>query len=218
MGEEGQRKLLASSVLIVGAGGLGSPIALYLTAAGVGHIGIVDDDSVSISNLQRQVLYCSDEVNQSKVVCAKRRLNALSPETKIEIYNERLNSENAPDIISAYDIVVDGCDNFATRYLIDDVCYSLGKPYVYGAIGEFNGQVAVFNHNGSKRYRDLFPDEEELIQKKNSPLGVIGTIPGVIGSIEATEVIKIIVGSSLVLRDKLFMIDLRTLCSQTIQF
>ena len=163
IGEEGQKKLLDAKVLIVGVGGLGSPIALYLAGAGVGCIGLVDDDVVSISNLQRQVLYSEKELGKSKAVCAAERLSALNSEIKIQPYSTRLTGDNAFDIIGEYDMVVDGCDNFATRYLINDICIQQGKPYIYGAICGFEGQVSVFNFGKRKKnYRDLYTDEEEM--------------------------------------------------------
>ena len=145
LGENGQEKLKNAKVLIVGVGGLGSPIALYLTGAGVGNIGLIDDDVVSESNLQRQVLYSEAEVGMPKAIQAQKRLNALNSQIKIDAYNTRLTKENAEEIIGKYDIVVDGCDNFKTRYIINDTCVKLGKTYVYGAIRAFDGQVSVFN-------------------------------------------------------------------------
>ena len=216
IGIEGQQRLADSSVMIVGIGGLGSPIALYLAAAGVGRIGLIDGDRVSLSNLQRQVLYVESELGESKVECAKRRLLAHNSECVVEGYDFRLTKENAEDIISKYDIVVDGCDNYATRYLIDDVCSKLGVPYVYGAIGEFSGQVAIFNHEGGVRYRDLFPDQKELCARSKSTLGVIGSVPGVVGTIQATETIKLIVGCGELLSGRLFTINLLTMETQTI--
>ena len=163
IGEEGQRKLKQAKVLIVGVGGLGSPIALYLAGAGVGCIGLVDDDVVSISNLQRQVLYSEKELGKPKAICAAERLSALNSETTSQPYPTRLTEENAQEIISQYDIVVDGCDNFPTRYLINDICAKTGKVYVYGAICGFEGQVSVFHYGEEKKdYRDLYPDEEEM--------------------------------------------------------
>ena len=200
IGEEGQRKLKQAKVLIVGVGGLGSPIALYLAGAGVGCIGLVDDDVVSISNLQRQVLYSEKELGKPKAICA------ADP--------TRLTEENAQEIISQYDIVVDGCDNFPTRYLINDICAKTGKVYVYGAICGFEGQVSVFHYGEEKKdYRDLYPDEEEMKRMPPPPKGVMGITPAVTGSIEATEVLKIICGFGEVLSGKLWTIDLRTLQS-----
>ena len=151
LGERGQEKLSKAKVLIVGVGGLGSPIALYLTGAGVGNIGLIDDDVVSESNLQRQVLYSENEVGLPKVLQAQKRLSGLNSKIKIDAYNTRLTKENAEEIISKYDIVVDGCDNFLTRYIINDTCVKLGKTYVYGAIRAFDGQVSVFNYQGSNQ-------------------------------------------------------------------
>lgn len=214
IGEEGQRKLQKAKVLIVGVGGLGSPIALYLAGAGVGYIGLVDDDVVSISNLQRQVLYSEKELGKPKAVCAAERLSALNSEIKVAHYPTRLTENNARDIIRKYDMVVDGCDNFATRYLINDICIEQGKPYIYGAICGFEGQVSVFNYgNRKKSYRDLYPDEEEMKRMPPPPKGVMGITPAVVGSIEATEVLKIICGFGNVLADELWTIDLRTLQS-----
>lgn len=214
IGEEGQLKLKKAKVLIVGVGGLGSPIALYLAGAGVGCIGLVDDDRVSISNLQRQVLYSENELDKPKAVCAVERLSALNSGISILPYSTRLTEENAGNIIRKYDIVVDGCDNFATRYLINDICIEQRKPYVYGAICGFEGQVSVFNYGEMKKsYRDLYPNEEEMKRMPPPPKGVIGVTPAVVGSIEATEVLKIICGFGDILAGKLWTIDLRTLQS-----
>ena len=214
IGEEGQLKLKKAKVLIVGVGGLGSPIALYLAGAGVGCIGLVDDDRVSISNLQRQVLYSENELDKPKAVCATERLSALNSGISILPYSTRLTEENAGNIIRKYDIVVDGCDNFATRYLINDICIEQRKPYVYGAICGFEGQVSVFNYGEMKKsYRDLYPNEEEMKRMPPPPKGVIGVTPAVVGSIEATEVLKIICGFGDILAGKLWTIDLRTLQS-----
>ena len=214
IGNEGQAKLKAAKVLIVGVGGLGSPIALYLTGAGVGTIGLVDNDEVSISNLQRQVIYTEEELGDFKAVCAAMHLTALNSEITVNSCPGRLNKDNASELISDYDIVVDGCDNFATRYLINDICIEQGKPYVYGAICGFEGQVSVFNSgNTHKTYRDLYPDEEEMQRMPPPPKGVMGVTPAIVGSIEATEVLKIICGFGDVLAGELWTIDLRTLQS-----
>jgi Dinucleotide-utilizing enzymes involved in molybdopterin and thiamine biosynthesis family 2 len=217
IGESGQRKLLAAKVLVVGVGGLGSPVSLYLVAAGVGTIGLIDDDVVSLSNLQRQILYGSDEVGECKVKMARNRLNRLSPETAIDIYPFRLASENASEIISKYDIVVDGSDNFATRYLINDTCIQLNKTYVYGSIGAFHGQVSVFNHDGGKNYRDLYPQEAEITHTPSPLLGVMGVVPGIVGCIEASETIKIITGCGTTLSNRLFTIDVLTMQTEIIE-
>lgn len=212
IGEAGQKLLKEAKVLIVGVGGLGSPIALYLAGAGVGCIGLVDDDVVSISNLQRQVLYSEKELGKRKAVCAAERLVALNSEITVRPYPTRLTEENANEIISEYDMVVDGCDNFATRYLINDCCVRLGIPYIYGAICGFEGQVSVFNYGTDKKsYRDLYPDEAEMLRMPPPFKGVMGITPAVVGSIEATEVLKVIGGFGDVLAGKLWTIDLRTL-------
>lgn len=211
LGEEGQRRLQRAKVLIVGVGGLGSPIALYLTGAGVGTIGLADDDLVSISNLQRQVLYSEAEIGLPKVTQASMRLKALNSDVKINTYHTRLTQSNAEEIISEYDIVVDGCDNFATRYVINDTCVRLGKVYVYGAIRAFDGQVSVFNYQGGPDYRHFFPDEEEMLSMPHPPKGVLGVTPGIVGCAEATEVLKIIGGYGDVLSGKLWVIDLKTM-------
>lgn len=214
IGEEGQARLAAAKVLIVGVGGLGSPIALYLAGAGVGTIGLVDNDVVSLSNLQRQVLYVEEEVGDLKAVCASMRLAALNREIVINAYPARLTVQNAHELIGQYDIVVDGCDNFSTRYIIDDACATLNKPYVYGAISGFEGQVSVFHYGEVKKsYRDLYPDEKGMLCMPSPSKGVVGVTPAVVGSIEATEVLKIICGFGEVLAGKLWTIDLRTLQS-----
>ncbi|MGL5317921.1 MAG: HesA/MoeB/ThiF family protein [Bacteroidales bacterium] len=207
IGKEGQQKLSEASVLIVGAGGLGSPIALYLTAAGVGRIGIIDDDQISLTNLQRQILYRESQVGASKVACAKDTLQDLNGETTIDTYPFRLDKTNAHGIILDYDLVIDACDNFETRYLIDRITQSSGIPYLYGSIGEFTGQVSVFNVTGAGSYTDLFPEEEKP-EKGSLPPGVMGSVPGVIGSIQATEAIKLITGIGKPLINELLCIDL----------
>ena len=205
IGEKGQQKIKNSSVLIVGVGGLGSPISLYLAAAGVGRIGIIDNDIVSLSNLQRQILYSENDLGKAKVEIAKQKLLALNSDIIVDCYNTRLTNENAADIIPKYDIIVDGCDNYDTRYCIDDICSKLCKPYVYGSIGEFKGQISVFNYKDGKRYKDLFPNCQTT---KQALPGVMGVTPGIVGTIEAAEVIKIITGCGNVLTNKLLLIDI----------
>lgn len=214
IGKTGQEKLHRAKVLIVGVGGLGSPIALYLTGAGVGTIGLVDDDIISISNLHRQVLYAETEVGQPKTLWAAKRLRTLNTDVNVHIYPFRLNKDNARKIISEYDIIVDGCDNFATRYLLDALCTELKKPYVYGAIQGFEGQVSVFCHGEQpKTYRDLYPDEIATLQMSAPDKSVIGVTPAIVGGVEANEVLKIICGYGEVLTGKLWTIDLRTMQS-----
>lgn len=207
IGFEGQEKLRQARILIVGVGGLGCPIALYLTGAGVGTLGLVDDDTVSLSNLQRQVLYTEDELGKRKVACAAKRLKALNDGIIIEEHPYRLDNNNAQELISLYDIVIDGCDNLETRYLISDTCSSLHIPYIYGAITAFGGQVAIFcQHIQAKTYRNLFPDEEKCsgLSLHN---GVVGTTPAIVGSVQANEALKLICGYGTPLVDKLWTID-----------
>lgn len=218
IGPTGQTMIERGSVLIVGLGGLGAPAATYLTGAGVGRIGLCDPDTVSLSNLQRQVLYTEAEVGQPKVDCAARRLAAISGHTVFEKYPEGLTPENARELIGAYDIVVDCCDNFATRYLIDDVCAELGKVWVYGSIGAFNGQAAVMNGAHGLRYSYLYPDREELGRQPASSGGVLGIVPGVIGAIEAGEALKLLGQFGEPLDGKLYVIDLKTLNTNILQF
>jgi adenylyltransferase/sulfurtransferase len=208
VGELGQKKIKSSSVLVVGAGGLGSPVLLYLAAAGIGKIGIIDDDKVDLTNLQRQIIHSTSSVGELKVESAKRRINQINPEIKIEIFDERLNIENAEKIIHKFDIVVDGTDNFATRYTISDCCEILDKPWVFGSIHRFEGQVSVFNLNGSPNYRDLFPKAPPPELAPNcAEAGVLGVLPGIIGSFQANEVLKIILRMDGTLDSELLLID-----------
>lgn len=217
IGREGQERLRKAKVLLVGAGGLGSPVALYLTGAGIGTLGVVDDDAVSIHNLQRQVLYSESAVGLSKAVEAQKRLQSLNSEVCVRAYPCRLTPETAGKLLAEYDIVVDGCDNFATRYLLDDLCGESGKVYVHGAIRAFSGQVAVFHCPGShSSYRTLYPDEEEMLTMAPPPKGVLGVTPGIVGCVEATEVIKVVCGFGEVLSDKLWTIDLRSMKTEII--
>lgn len=204
IGEGGQEELAAASVLVVGAGGLGAPILQYLVAAGIGRVGIMDADVVSLSNLQRQILYRENELHQPKVEKAKETLSALNSECLIDTYAYKLTEENAEAIISRYDIVVGATDNFASRLLIDKYSKALGKPFVHGSICEFSGQVSVFNYKGGLSYTDLFPDQPE---EGTLPLGVMGVLPGVVGCLQAAEVIKIVLGIGDVLSGKLLMYD-----------
>ena len=217
IGEEGQNKLQSARVLIVGIGGLGCPIALYLTMAGVGSIGVIDDDTVSISNLHRQVLYDESDIEKPKAICASQHLQAKNQDICIKAYSFRLTPQNAEDLIAEYDIVIDGCDNHATRYLISDVCHRLQKPYVYAAIGAFQGQVGILCHDeNAPTYRTLFPDEEAMFSLEAGK-GVIGTTPAVVGSIVANEVLKLIADYGEPILGKLWTIDLLTLNVQKIK-
>ncbi len=217
-GELGQRKLLNAKVLVVGAGGLGSPILYYLTAAGVGTIGIVEDDEVSLSNLQRQILFTSEEVGKPKITQAEQRLKALNPEVSFQLFPERLNAQNALAIIQDFDVVVDATDNFPTRYLINDACVLLNKPFVFGAIHRFEGQVAVLNVNGSSTYRDIFPTPPPPEMAPNcAEAGVLGVMAGLIGSHQALETIKLLTGLGNLLINKLLLIDALSGKSRTIR-
>ena len=192
VGEEGQKKIISSSVLVVGAGGLGSPVLMYLAAAGIGKIGIIDDDIVDITNLQRQIIHSTSSIGELKVDSAKKRISQINPDIEVEIFNFRLGIENIENIVKNYDIVVDGTDNFATRYTISDCCEILGIPWVFGSIHRFEGQVSVFNLNGSPNYRDLFPKAPPPELAPNcAEAGVLGVLPGMIGSYQANEVLKI---------------------------
>jgi len=217
IGEEGQEKIKQAKVLVVGAGGLGSPILFYLAAAGVVTIGIMDDHVVSESNLQRQILYDSLCIGKAKVEIASCKLQALNPYCHIVPMNQRLTWGNSIDIIKNYDIVVDATDNLLSRYIINDACIECGKPFVYGSICEFEGQVSVFNYQGGPSYRDLYEYNEEVANFKQ-PLGVIGALPGTIGSIQATETLKVILGSTTTLSGKLLLVDLLNNSFRTLQF
>ena len=205
---DGQQKLKASSVLLIGVGGLGCPSSLYLAAAGVGRMGIIDFDVVDDSNLQRQVLYGTSDIGTPKLEAAEKRLKDLNPRLEVELYRERLTSENAREIISKYDVVVDGTDNFPTRYLVNDACVLEGKPNVYGSIFRFDGQVSVFNHDGGPCYRCLYsePPPPGLVPSCAEG-GVLGVLPGIVGTMQATEAIKLIVGIGESLSGKLLLID-----------
>lgn len=212
LGEEGHEKLRKARVLIVGVGGLGSPIALYLTGAGIGTIGLLDDDVVSVTNLHRQVLYSESEVGQSKAECAARRLSSLNGEVRLIPHVSRLTEDNAAEIISQYDLVVDGCDNFATRYVIDEVCRAQRKPYVYGSIEGLDGQVSVFGVGEHPRYyTDLYPRSETYDYQPSK--AVLGTTPAVVGSVEANQVLQLVGGFGEPLVNKLWSVDLRSMNS-----
>ena len=216
IGEAGQAKIRNAKVLLVGVGGLGSPIATYLTGAGIGTLGLIDDDVVSITNLHRQVLYSEEEVGLPKAECAKRRLHSLNHEASIVAYPERLTRENAEDLIRLYDLVIDGMDNFATRFIVSDVCEALHKPYVYGAIRGLEGQVSVLCQ-GKCTYRSLFPDEDATLKMPHPGKQVLGTTPAVIGSVEACQALQLISGFGEPLIDKIWTINLATMQSFTVQ-
>ncbi len=195
VGMDGQLKLKAASVLCIGAGGLGSPVALYLAAAGVGRIGIVDFDVVDYSNLQRQIIHGTPDVGRPKLDSARDRLNAINPEVTVETHDAAISSDNALDILADYDIIVDGTDNFPTRYLVNDACVLLGKPNVYGSIFRFEGQASVFATKDGPCYRCLYPEPPPPgLVPSCAEGGVLGILPGVVGTIQATEVVKLIIG------------------------
>ena len=208
IGEKGQQKLLDSRVVIIGAGGLGSPAALYLTAAGVGTIGVVDMDTVEESNLQRQILHSTETIGENKVDSAEKTLSTLNPDVNIITYNTRLNKDNAIEIIENYDVVVDGTDNFQTRYLINDASVKTGKPVVHGSIFKYEGQITVFDPKDGPTYRDIFPEPPENGTAPNcTEAGVLGVLPGIIGSIQALETIKLILGIGEGLLGRLLVFD-----------
>ncbi len=220
-GQEGQEKLKNSSILVIGAGGLGAPILQYLTASGLGRIGIVEFDEVSISNLQRQVLYNTDQVGESKAQRTKERLEKLNPHVIFDLHEVAINSENAMEIIESYDLVIDGSDNLATRYLVNDACYFLEKPLVYGAIFRFEGQVSVFNQEleteRGPNYRDLFPTPPppEMVPSCSEG-GVLGVLPGIIGAMMASEAIKVLTEMGETLSGRLFVFDALDFSSHTL--
>jgi len=196
VGVQGQKKLKAASVLLIGTGGLGSPLGLYLASAGIGRIGLVDFDVVDFTNLQRQVMYTTQDVGKPKLQAAKERMQAINPYITIETHETRLSSDNAMKILSSYDIVVDGTDNFPTRYLVNDACVLLGKPNVYGSIFRFEGQASVFDASRGPCYRCLYPEPPPPgLVPSCAEGGVLGILPGIIGTIQATETIKLILGN-----------------------
>jgi adenylyltransferase/sulfurtransferase len=208
IGKEGQKKLKAACVLVVGARALGCPVLQYLTAAGIGILGIVDNDWIDESNLNRQVLYSHKDIGKPKPLVARERLRILNPEVTFNIHFLRLDKESALKVISQYDIVVDCTDNFPSRYLINDACVILNKPLVYGAIHKFSGQVIVLNYKNGPTLRCLYPEQPHNMEVPTcEEFGVIGSVPGLIGSLQATEVLKIIIGLEGVLSGKIFMID-----------
>lgn len=212
IGIKGQEKLKAAKVLVIGAGGLGCPALSYLAAAGVGTLGVIDFDNVEESNLHRQILFTTADVGKLKAEVSKLRLQELNPFIKVVAYTEKLNSKNASDIFKNYDIILDGSDNFTTKYLANDISVQLNKPLVYGAIYKHEGQVSVFNYRGGATYRCVFPSPPTETLKVNcSEIGVLGVLPGIIGSIQANEVLKIILNLGNVLSNKLFIFNSLTL-------
>ena len=211
-GVEGQEKLKASSVLVIGAGGLGCPALQYLCAAGVGTIGIVDDDVVDISNLQRQILYSDQDIGESKAETAAQKLRTQNPLISINTHSLRLTSNNALEIISNYDLVVDGSDNFPTRYLVNDACVMLKKPFVMGSIFKFEAQISVFNYQSGPTYRCIYPNPPNSSDVPNcSQVGVLGVLPGIVGSYQANEAIKMLTGIGKPLSGALMVLNILTM-------
>ena len=212
VGEEGQEALLAAKVLVVGAGGLGAPVLQYLAAAGIGTLGLVDDDTVDLSNLQRQIVHTTDRIGQSKVDSAAASLAAINPEVAVDRIAERLTAANAERLIAAHDIVVDGSDNFATRYLLNDACFFARKPLVSGALLRFEGQVATFRPwqggDGNPCYRCLFPESPPAgLIPRCEEVGIFGAVTGVIGTLQAAEVLKLVLGLGEPLTGRMLMYD-----------
>ena len=206
VGVEGQKRLKAASVLCIGTGGLGSPLLLYLAAAGIGRIGIVDFDVVDTSNLQRQIIHSTSWVGKPKIMSAKDRILEINPYCQVDLHETRIGAENALEIMKPYDVIVDGTDNFPTRYLTNDACVLLNKPNVYGSIFRFEGQATVFNYEDGPNYRDLYPEPPPPgMVPSCAEGGVLGVLPGIIGTIQATETIKIILGAPNTLSGRLLL-------------
>ncbi len=216
-GQDGQRRLSSASALIVGLGGLGAPVAMYLASSGIGRLGLCDNDTVSLTNLQRQVLYTERDLGQPKTLCAANRLRAMSSATVLDIHPDGLTEDNAAAIIAGYDIVVDCTDNFKTRMLIDAVCAGAGKPWVHGSIDGLYGTVAVFNHRSGRRYTDLYPDADALANARRRVIGTIGPVPGIVGSIQALETIKVLTGCGESLDGQILSLDLNNMSIEKIQ-
>ncbi len=205
IGEEGQKKIRNTSVLLVGVGGLGSVISQYLVASGIKSIGLVDNDTITLHNLQRQILYRESQIDLSKALSAKQSLEKLNSEVEIEAYPVLFTENNALSLCENYDIIIDGTDNYSTRYLINDVCVGLNKPMIYGAISEFYGQVSVFNYQNGATYRCLYPQATE---EKNTPTGIFSVLPGIVACLQVSETIKLITENKDILHNKLLTIDL----------
>lgn len=217
IGIEGQERIAASNVLIVGAGGLGSPVITYLAAAGVGHIGVVDGDIVELSNLQRQVVFSTSDLGRKKAVAAGERIKEINPDVRVEVYDEFLSLENAGDLIGQYDFVCEGSDNYATKLLVNDTCVKKGKPFTIGSLSRFEGQVMTHT-DGSACWRCLYGAAPEQDENEPVDLGVLGSVPGIIGAVEATEAIKFIVGSGKLLTNRLLSFNALTMETNVFEF
>lgn len=208
IGFEGQQKLKNSSVLVVGAGGLGSPVVMYLTAAGIGRLGIVEFDVVEESNLHRQILFDSADIGRDKIVVAEEKLCRLYPNIQLEVFSDRLTPENALDILSNFDVIIDGTDNYSTRYLVNDACVLLNKPNVYGSVAQFEGRVTIFDNNNGPCYRCLYPVPPDPRYTQNcAEAGVLGVLPGMIGILQATESLKLLLGIGAPLLGRMLLYD-----------
>ncbi|MDO7884965.1 HesA/MoeB/ThiF family protein [Hymenobacter cheonanensis] len=219
IGEAGQQRLRAARVLVVGAGGLGCPILQYLAAAGVGTLGLADADKVELTNLPRQILYGAEDVGQLKVEAAASALKRLNALNTYELHPVRVSPANVRELVAGYDVVVDGSDNFPTRYLLNDACVSLGRPLVSGAIYKFEGQVSVFNYEGGPTYRCLFPEPPGAAEAPDcNTTGVLNVLPGLIGTVQATEALKVVLGLGDVLSGRLWILDTLSFQSRTLRF
>nr|YP_009391936.1 Molybdopterin biosynthesis protein [Acrosorium ciliolatum]ARW60080.1 Molybdopterin biosynthesis protein [Acrosorium ciliolatum] len=208
IGLNGQKRLKKAKILVIGAGGLGCPALMYLVVSGIGYIGIIDNDYIDLSNLNRQILYSLDDINHMKTTSAKNKIKNINKQCKIITHNYKLCQKNASEIIQYYDIIIDANDNFKTRYIIDKICYKLHKIHIYGAIQEFEGQITVFNYQNSNRYSKIYPERLNLIDNNCNNYGVIGIITGNIGIIQATEAIKIILGIGQIINNKILRCNL----------
>ncbi len=219
VGKAGQEKLLESRVLIVGAGGLGSPAALYLASAGVGHIGIMDDDHVDLTNMQRQIIHSSESIGIPKVLSAKKRIGMLNPDVRVSALQERLQEDNAKDIFENYDFILDATDNFEAKFLINDTCVALKKPFSYGGIQEFQGQLMTFVPGEGPCYRCIFeePPEDGVIPTCRE-VGVIGCMAGIIGTLQSMEAVKYLLGIGDLLTGKLLTVDALTMEFRQVRF
>ena len=219
VGSAGQQKLAHAKVLVVGAGGLGCPILQYLATSGIGTLGIIDHDTVSLSNLHRQILYTANDIGKNKALVAQKKLLELNPEIQVQAFSEALTIDNATDIVSNFDVIVDGTDNFVSRYLISDTCIKLDKPLVFGALYKFEGQVSVFNYQKGPSYRCLFPNPPAIGEVPNcNDIGILGVLPGIVGMLQANEVLKIILGIGEVLSGKLMIINTLNYQQRILQF
>ena len=219
VGMDGQQKLKKAKILVIGAGGLGCPILQYLAAAGIGTLGIADFDVVDVSNLHRQILYNITDLGKSKAIVASEKLGMLNPWVEFKVFTDKIDAYNATAIVENFDVVVDGSDNFETRYIVNDACILANKPLVFGSIYKFEGQVSVFNYKGSGSYRCLFPETLGSDELPNcATIGVIGVLPGIIGTIQANEVLKIVLEIGEVMHGKLLVIDALTLQFNAYQY